>query len=199
MPTPPKTSTAAIVDAARDLIAERGIEALTMQAVANRVGVRGPSLYKRFADRDDLLRAVELAVVADLERVLAAASRSPDDQTALREMAAEYRHFAKKSAATYALIFALHSQDEETETARRRALEPALHRLRNWLGDPGLAFLRARALTAFLHGFVSMEASGAFRFGGSIDEAFSAGIDLLLQAPTPLNPSAKVEHEGNLK
>lgn len=180
MPTPPKTSAAQIVCVAHDLIAEWGIEALTMQAVADKVGVRGPSLYKHFADRSDLLRAVERAVVADLQRVLTAAARSPDDQIALRSMAAAYRRFAKKSPSKYALIFALHTDDEETETARRQALEPALKRLQNWLGDPGLAFVRARVLTSFLHGFVSMEAAGAFRFGGSIDEAFGAGIDLLL-------------------
>lgn len=180
MPTPPKTSAAEIVHAARDLIAERGIEALTMQAVADQVGVRGPSLYKHFVDRNDLLRAVERTVVADLQRVLTAASRSTDDQIALREMAAAYRRFAKKSPSKYALIFALHAHDEETEAARRQALEPAIKRLQKWLGDPGLAFVRARVLTAFLHGFVSMEASGTFRFGGSIDEAFRAGIDLLL-------------------
>ena len=51
MPTPPKTSTAGIVAAARDLLAKRGVEALTMQSVGERVGVRGPSLYKHFADR----------------------------------------------------------------------------------------------------------------------------------------------------
>jgi len=183
MPTPPKTSTVEIVRAARDLIAEQGIEALTMQAVADQVGVRGPSLYKHFADRSDLLRAVERTVVADLQSVLTAASRSPDDQVALREMAAAYRRFAKKSPSKYALIFALHTHDEETEAARRQALEPALKRLQNWLGDPSLAFLRARVLTAFLHGFVSMEVAGTFQFGGSIDEAFRAGIDLLLTRP----------------
>ena len=183
MPTRPKTSAAEIVRIARDLIAERGMEALTMQAVADKAGVRGPSLYKHFADRRDLRRAVEKSVVADLQSVLTAASRSPDDLVALREMAAAYRRFAKKSPSKYALIFALQTDDEETEAARRQALEPALKRLRNWLGDPGLAFVRARVLTSFLHGFVSMEAAGAFRFGGSIDEAFRAGIDLLLTRP----------------
>jgi hypothetical protein len=129
------------------------------------------------------LRAVELTVVTDLQKALTAASRSPDDQAALREMAAAYRRFAKKSPAKYALIFALHTHDEETEASRRQALEPALKRLQSWLGDPDLAFVRARVMTAFLHGFVSMEAVGSFRFGGSIDEAFRAGIDLLLTRP----------------
>lgn len=186
MPTPPKTSPDAIVSAARDLIARHGVEALTMQSVAEQVGVRGPSLYKHFADRNDLLRAVEWTVVAELEGVLAeagAAAVLDDDLAALRNMAAAYRRFAKSCPSRYGLIFSLQSQDRETEAARRKALAPALRRLENWLGDSRLAFVRARAMTAFLHGFVSMEAGGHFRFGGSVDEAFAAGVDLFLSRP----------------
>lgn len=179
MPTPPKTSRSGIVDAARDLISERGLDSLTMQAVADRVGVRGPSLYKHFADRAALLRAVERSVVADLETALCAVS-APNDHAALLGIAAAYRRFAAESPGKYALIFALHSGDPETEAARRRALAPALQRLESYFGDPQLAFLRARALTAFLHGFVSMESAGAFRFGGSVDEAFAHGLGVLL-------------------
>jgi hypothetical protein len=35
-------------------------------------------------------------------------------------------------------------------------------------------------VVAWLNGFVSMEQAGAFRLGGSIDEAFDYGIDRIL-------------------
>lgn len=169
--------------AARELIAAHGIDALTMQAVAGRVGVRGPSLYKHFRDRAALLSEIEKTVVADLEKILIAASTSSSDQAAVRAMATAYRQFARESPSTYSLLFALHSDEEATDIARRRALEPAVQRLARWLGDPDLAFVRARVLTAFLHGFVSMEAAGVFRQGGSIEDAFRSGLDLLLSKP----------------
>jgi AcrR family transcriptional regulator len=182
MPTPAKTSSPAIIAAARDLIAENGLDALTMQAVAQRVGVRGPSLYKHFADRAALLKGVELTVVADLEQLLRAAAVQ-DGKAALRAMADAYRKFALASPGWYALLFQLPPQDGESEAARRRALEPALEQLETLLGDRQLAFLRARALTAFLHGFVSMETAGAFRLGGNVEQAFAEGINLLLKRP----------------
>ena len=58
MPTPDRTSLADIVAAARQILESEGLAGLTMQAVAQRVGVRAPSLYKRVRNRDDLIRLV---------------------------------------------------------------------------------------------------------------------------------------------
>ena len=44
MPTPERTSLDAIIRAGCDLLEADGVEGLTMQAVAVRVGVRAPSL-----------------------------------------------------------------------------------------------------------------------------------------------------------
>ena len=63
MPTPDRTSLAEIVDAGRGILESAGPSKLTMQAVAERVGVRAPSLYKRVRDRDALLELVAAATV----------------------------------------------------------------------------------------------------------------------------------------
>ena len=72
MPTPDRTSLQDIVEAGRDLVETGGAAKLTMQAVAERVGVRAPSLYKRVRDRDALLVLVAQATVDDLAQRLAA-------------------------------------------------------------------------------------------------------------------------------
>lgn len=66
MPTPDRTSLDAIVQAGRDILESAGVSGLTMQAVAERVGVRAPSLYKRVRNRDELVRLVVEATVRDL-------------------------------------------------------------------------------------------------------------------------------------
>ena len=67
MPTPDRTSLDAIIAAGRDILRSDGLPGLTMQAVAQRVGVRAPSLYKRVRGRDDLLRLVVEASLHDLD------------------------------------------------------------------------------------------------------------------------------------
>ncbi|MCM3925486.1 TetR/AcrR family transcriptional regulator, partial [Frankia sp. AiPs1] len=48
---------AALVDGALDLIAEGGLAAFSVAAVARRVGVSSAAPYRHFPDRDSLLAA----------------------------------------------------------------------------------------------------------------------------------------------
>ena len=48
----------AILDAARALIAERGVEGLTVEGVAARSGVAKTTIYRRWRDKDELALAI---------------------------------------------------------------------------------------------------------------------------------------------
>jgi len=55
-----------IVDAALTIIDADGIAGLSLEAIATRLGVRGPSLYYYFVDKSEILDAVTARVIGDL-------------------------------------------------------------------------------------------------------------------------------------
>jgi TetR/AcrR family tetracycline transcriptional repressor len=47
-----------IVEVARDLVNESGLEALTIRRLGERLGVKGPALYRHFTDKQDIVTAI---------------------------------------------------------------------------------------------------------------------------------------------
>jgi AcrR family transcriptional regulator len=181
LPTPAKTSHGAIVGIARSLVETGGAEALTVAAVAQAAGVKAPSLYKHFAGRAALLKAVEIAILHELEAAIRVGTTGRTPQQRLRTMAATYRAFAVEQPFRYGLIYSRNAFDDpEIAAACLFSAKPLFEELQ----AAGVAKDRilplSRTLTAFLHGFVSMEIVKAFRLGGDIDEAFEDGLDTLL-------------------
>lgn len=172
MPTPDRTSLPAIVAAGRAVLEESGQAGLTMQAVAARVGVRAPSLYKRVRDRDALLEAVTHAVTDDLTQRLERAD-------GLAALARAYRRFAQEHPEGFRLLFTASAPPD----ALRRTAAPVLSACEALVG-PDDALDAARLFTAWSTGFLQMELAGAFRLGGDVDAAFDYAAQRIIRALT---------------
>ncbi|MEU1973317.1 WHG domain-containing protein [Microbacterium sp. NPDC019599] len=168
MPTPERTSLAEIVLAGQELLEDGGPSGLTMQSVAERVGVRAPSLYKRVRDREALVSAVAAATLDDLTARLEASDGS------LEGLARAYRAFAHDRPEGFRLVF--------TSAPPREALDRSsaaiLRSVRPFV-DEEHALEAARLVTAWATGFLQMELAGAFRLGGDLDDAFAFGLATL--------------------
>jgi len=179
-PAVAKTSDEEVVAAASKLVERVGAPALSMQAVAEQIGVRAPSLYKRFPDRAALLVAVERRALVDLARALTRASRSTSAAANLASMGRAYRRFGRSRPHLYALLYSGATRGDPAATqARRETAAPALRAFAALVGEDS-ALSATRVFTAFLHGFISMEIAGEFRLGPGIDEAFERGLRTLI-------------------
>jgi AcrR family transcriptional regulator len=87
-----------ILDAASRLWARGGEKALTMRAVAKAAGTTTPTVYERYRDRDDILRAIRLETRREL---FAALSRT----STLHDAAFRYIEFALDHSFTYEVLF----------------------------------------------------------------------------------------------
>jgi AcrR family transcriptional regulator len=148
-----------IVDAARELVEHEGASALTMRALAARVGVRAPSLYKHLPGKDELEARVVDAALGDL-------SRSLEQTKGLEGIAHAYRRFALARPHLYRLAASSPAASERFELAAAPPLLRVLGSAR-----------RARAAWAFMHGMADLELAGRFATDADVDAAWQAGID----------------------
>jgi AcrR family transcriptional regulator len=171
-----KTSDTQICQAVRRLLESGGEENLSMQAIADAVGIRAPSLYKRFSSRADLLSTAARDALRELAESLQEAVEINKPSESLERMAHLYRKFAKKSPRTYTLIFAESLAPRDDLLAARQAVaEPLLSLLTPALGKETASYA-ARLLVSYLHGFLSMELTKTFRLGGNGNDAFQYGL-----------------------
>ncbi len=95
-------------------------------------------------------------------------------------MGRAYRHFAKGHPRLYEMIFSRSApRGADADHARAAAAQPVVDCVAQLVGEKR-ALSSARVLTAFVHGFVSMENAGAFRLGEGVDDAFELGLSMLL-------------------
>jgi AcrR family transcriptional regulator len=168
MPTPERTSYAEIVATGRDVLEESGLAGLTMQRIAEKVGVRAPSLYKRVRDREALVEAVAAATVEDLTGRLEASDQS------LEALARTYRTLAHERPEGFRLIFAAAAPQQLVDRAGLIMVDSAAG-----VAGKAHALDAARLVTAWATGFIYMELAGAFRLGGDVDAAFEYGLAAL--------------------
>ena len=179
MPTPDRTSLDEIVGAGRTLLESEGLSGLSMQAVADRVGVRAPSLYKRVRSREDLIRLIAEATVAELSSRLdavAVAAHAADPVERLTLLARAVRSFALANPAAYRLLFSPPSEDAGASPESIARSASAVLAVAAELAGPGDALDAARTVTAWTTGFIGMELAGGFRLGGDVDRAYEYGI-----------------------
>jgi AcrR family transcriptional regulator len=100
----PRLSRQAIIDAARALLVEGGIEAVSLRRVAAALGVTAPALYAHVTDKSDLLRAL---AAQEAQRVVERFEAIPetDSIARMRAQGRTYVAYAKENPALFKALF----------------------------------------------------------------------------------------------
>ncbi|MBB5077416.1 TetR/AcrR family transcriptional regulator [Nonomuraea endophytica] len=155
---------AQIVTAARELIEDGGADALTMRALANRLGIRAPSLYKHFPDKAAVEAQVIGVAMTELAEALEAAGPG------LPALGVAYRRYALAHPHLYRLM--------SSGPLPRDLLPPGVEERAAMPLVRAVAFDEAasRAAWAFAHGMVILELDGRFPPGADLGSAWEAGM-----------------------
>ena len=95
----------AILDAARDLFVEQGVDAVTMRAIARRVGCSATALYLHFSDKESLVRELCDTDFMALSLELRTMEQIADPLERLHSIGIGYARFALEHPNHYRLMF----------------------------------------------------------------------------------------------
>lgn len=166
----------AILDGALALLEAQGPGGLTTRAVCEAAGVKAPTLYHYFGDKDGLERALIRRGLTDFMRLKQQAKAMADPLDQLREGWDVALEFALKRPALYALL-SQHARADPALIADAYALmQSRVQRLVDMGRLRGPVDATARAVWAASQGALSLVHSGAPR------KDIEAVSDLLFEA-----------------
>jgi AcrR family transcriptional regulator len=94
-----------IIDAAREMFARDGVEAVTMRAIADRIEYSAPVIYSHFRDKQALLQEICYRDFRALAQTFAKIGRIPDPIERLRRIGITYVDFALENPAQFRFMF----------------------------------------------------------------------------------------------
>jgi AcrR family transcriptional regulator len=165
MAYPKLLSSEEILKAAVHLVEHGDADGLSLRAVAMALGVKAPSLYRYFPDKD----ALEVAVAEEILKVMLEefqpASEATDQDSRFRRTVDAYLRFARERFPLYAFVM----QDGLSKTYGSKAGKAVWNLLLD--AASGVSGQRddtaaAVATWSFLHGYATLEHSGAFGASG---------------------------------
>lgn len=164
---------ARVVDEAERIADEFGLSSLTLATVAERFGVRQPSLYKHVDGIDGLRRSLSIRAKNELASVLARAAVGRERGDAIRFICHAYRAWALEHPGRYAATQRAPTPgDTDDEAASQAVVQIVTDVLAGYQLHDDDAIDAARAMRSALHGFVILEACGGFGLPVDIDRSF---------------------------
>jgi AcrR family transcriptional regulator len=165
----PGLSEEVIVDAAKELLAEHGVDGLTMRALSDRLGVALGATYRHVPNKHALLRLVARSLYNDVGQV--------DEQSAPLARVKAVMLDVRRMFASYpgmAAYVSAHLSDFESPAVTTMLLDPLL--------EAGLGPHEAEAvlldLVLFTAGALLVKPDPAVEV--QVEVAFEHGVDLLL-------------------
>jgi AcrR family transcriptional regulator len=172
--------TEAVVGAAAALADAEGLDAVTLARLADRLGVRAPSLYAHIDGLGDLRARLGARGARELMAALQSAAAGRAGGDALLAIARAYRAYALAHPGTYsALQLPPRAGDTAADDAAGRLVEVVLAVLRGYGLEDDDAIHAARIVRAALHGFFELEASGGFGLPLSLDDSYERLVAVL--------------------
>jgi AcrR family transcriptional regulator len=164
-----------VTAAAAALADEIGIHGVTMGLLAERLGVRPPSLYKHVDSLADVQRRVAALALAELGEVIRDAVQGKSGTDALTALMTTVRGYVNAHPGRYMATTGLEPDgpDDPLQAASDRVIGSLAAVLRGYgIGADDMDHA-LRTVRSALHGFAILEVSHGFQWDADPDESFT--------------------------
>lgn len=170
-----------VVEAAAKLVDEEGIEQLSLGRLAERLGVRTPSLYNHVAGLPGLKHELSLYCLRDLLDYATRATIGKSRAEAITALAHAYRTYARQTPGRYALTQQAPDPDDlESQALAQQVVDVVRAILAPYKLSDEDAIHAIRGLRSIVQGFVSLEATGGFGLPVDLDASFHWLINVFI-------------------
>lgn len=185
----------AVTAAAAELLDEVGATGLSMGLLAERLGVKAPSLYKHVDSIADLVHRIAIQAADELADAIRDAIAGKAGSEALAAGAQAMRAFfaAYPGRAAAASSARPSGPEDPIIKARSRVLESYAAVLSGYRLDAVQQVHAVRMLRSVLQGFTELEAADGFQFDTSTDVSFDWMVALIDRG---LRDAASAGHEA---
>jgi AcrR family transcriptional regulator len=163
-----------VVSAAADIVDETGYDNLTMSLLAERLGIRSPSLYRHMDGLADLRHRIATLAITELGEATRDAMLGTAGPDALAAFARAFRSYVVAHPGRYTATIGAEFTGPEDPLfkASARLLDSIAAVLRGY----GLAADEMdhalRAIRSTFHGFAALQAANGFQWSADLDESF---------------------------
>jgi AcrR family transcriptional regulator len=166
---------AAVAEAGAALADEVGLAQLGMGLLAERLGVKTPSLYKHVDSLADLTHRIAVLAMTEFGDTIRDATQGRSGGDALAAAAQAMRAYVKDHPGRYAAANGARADgpDDPLVPAAERVLASLSAVLRGYGLDAGQEIHALRMLRSVLHGFATLEQGGGFQIDTDVDESFT--------------------------
>jgi AcrR family transcriptional regulator len=180
---------ALVTEVSAALADDIGFSQLSMGLLAERLGVKTPSLYKHVTSQADLNHRIAVLAMTELADAIRDATQGRAGSDALIAGAHAMRSYVKEHPGRYAAGNAVEptGPDDPLVAAAGRVLASWSAMLHGYRIDPGQEIHALRMLRTILHGFATLEAAGNFRIDADVDVSFTWMIDFIDHGLRTLN------------
>lgn len=170
-----------VVRAGAELADDVGFGALSMGALAEKLGVRTPSLYKHVANLADLRHGIAALAMSEFDSATRDAMHGLTGADALAAFARAYRKYILEHPGRYSATIGaeLHGPEDPLMESSVRVTDSLKAVLRGYDIPEGEMDHALRTLRSTLHGFASLESSAGFQWAADPEVSFEWMIKFL--------------------